>query len=51
LAEEIGLKSSNIGSGEVNNLLLLEKICHTRKPIIISSGMSSFDELDKTVNF
>ncbi|HRG17665.1 MAG TPA: N-acetylneuraminate synthase family protein [Flavobacterium lutivivi] len=49
--EEIGVKIYKIGSGEVNNLLLLEKICHTGKPIIISSGMSSFDELDKTVNF
>lgn len=49
--EEIGVQTYKIGSGEVNNLLLLEKICATRKPIIISSGMSSFDELDKTVDF
>lgn len=49
--EEIGVHTYKIGSGEVNNLLLLEKICATRKPIIISSGMSSFDELDKTVDF
>ena len=49
--EEIGVKIYKIGSGEVNNFLLLEKICATGKPIIISSGMSSFEELDKTVNF
>ena len=49
--EEIDVKIYKIGSGEVNNLLLLEKICSTGKPIIISSGMSSFEELDKTVNF
>lgn len=49
--EQIGIHSYKIGSGEVNNLLLLEKICTTGKPIIISSGMSSFDELDKTVDF
>ena len=49
--EEIGVQTYKIGSGEVNNLLLLEKICATGKPIIISSGMSSFDELDKTVDF
>ena len=49
--EEIGVHTYKIGSGEVNNLLLLEKICATGKPIIISSGMSSFDELDKTVDF
>ena len=49
--EEIGVQTYKIGSGEVNNLLLIEKICATGKPIIISSGMSSFDELDKTVDF
>jgi N,N'-diacetyllegionaminate synthase len=49
--EEINVASYKIGSGEVNNLLLLEKIIKTRKPIIISSGMSSYEELDKTVAF
>lgn len=49
--EEVGVKYYKVGSGEVNNLLLLEKITKTGKPIIISSGMSSFDELDKTVSF
>jgi N-acetylneuraminate synthase len=49
--EEIGIHSYKIGSGEVNNFLLLEKIAQTDKPVIISSGMSSFEELDKTVEF
>ena len=49
--EEVGVHTYKVGSGEVNNLLLLEKITQTRKPIIISSGMSSFAELDKTVAF
>ncbi len=49
--EEIGIDSYKIGSGEVNNLLLLEKISRTKKPIIISSGLSSLQELDKTVAF
>ncbi|HOD09599.1 MAG TPA: N-acetylneuraminate synthase family protein [Flavobacterium sp.] len=49
--EEVGIKTYKVGSGEVNNFLLLEKICQTGKPIIISSGMSSFDELDQTVEF
>ena len=51
LLEKIGVKRYKIGSGEVSNLLLLEKIAQTGKPVIISSGMSSFDELDRTVNF
>jgi N,N'-diacetyllegionaminate synthase len=49
--EEIGIKKYKIGSGEVTNFLMLEKIAKTKKPIILSSGMSSFDELDKSVNF
>ena len=48
---EIGVKQYKIGAGEVNNLLLLGKIAQTGKPIILSSGMSSFEELDKTVAF
>jgi N-acetylneuraminate synthase len=51
LLEEIGVKRYKVGSGEVSNFLLLEKIVQTGKPVIISSGMSSFDELDKTVEF
>lgn len=51
LLEEVGLERYKIGSGEVNNFLLLEKISKTGKPVIISSGMSSFEELDATVQF
>jgi N,N'-diacetyllegionaminate synthase len=49
--EKIGVKYYKIGSGEVNNFLLLEKIAKTQKPIILSSGMSNYEELDKTVAF
>jgi N,N'-diacetyllegionaminate synthase len=49
--EEIGIKQYKIGSGEVNNFLILEKIAKTGKPVILSSGMSSYDELDQTVAF
>lgn len=49
--EEIGIHTYKIGSGEVTNFLLIEKIVRTGKPIILSSGMSSFEELDKTVEF
>lgn len=49
--EEVGVKYYKIGSGEVTNLLLLEKIASTNKPIILSSGMSSYAELDATIEF
>jgi len=47
LLEKIGVKRYKIGSGEVDNRLIIEKICQTGKPILLSSGMSSFDELDR----
>ncbi len=51
LLEKIGVKRYKVGSGEVTNFLMLNKIVQTGKPLIISSGMSSFAELDKTVRF
>ncbi|WP_055435390.1 N-acetylneuraminate synthase family protein [Lacinutrix algicola] len=51
LLEKVGVKRYKVGSGEVNNFLLLEKIAQTGKPVIISSGMSSIEELDATVDF
>ena len=51
LLEAVGVKRYKVGSGEVNNLVLLEKIAQTGKPVIVSSGMSSFEELDQTIVF
>ena len=44
-----GQPAWKIASGEVNNLLLLERIARTGKPILLSSGMSSIAELDAAV--
>lgn len=49
--ETLGVKRYKIGSGETNNLLMIRKIAQTGKPIILSSGMSSFEELDTTVAY
>jgi len=51
LLEKVGIKKYKIGSGEVNNFLMLEKIAKTKKDIILSSGMSNFCELDETIEF
>jgi N,N'-diacetyllegionaminate synthase len=51
LLERIGVKRYKIGSGEMSNYLMLRKIAETGKPIILSSGMSDFNELDDTVSF
>lgn len=50
LLEEVGVKSYKIASGEVTNLPLLIKIAHTRKKLLLSSGMSSWIELDEAVD-
>ncbi|MBO3700891.1 N-acetylneuraminate synthase family protein [Roseivirga sp. E12] len=47
--EMAGVQKYKLGSGEVSNLLLLERICETGKPIIISSGLSNLKELDEAV--
>lgn len=51
LLESLNVKRYKIGSGEVNNGLMLEKIARTGKPVILSSGMSSYRELDQAVHF
>ncbi len=51
LLEDIGVKRYKIGSGEVSNWLLLERIAKTGKPVLLSSGMSSLDELDGSIAF
>ncbi|EGV44412.1 N-acetylneuraminate synthase [Bizionia argentinensis JUB59] len=51
LLEIVGVNRYKVGSGEVSNFLLLERISQTKKPVILSSGMSSYDELDAAVSF
>lgn len=51
LLEKVGVHKYKIGSGEVNNFLMLEKIARTGKDILLSSGMSSWSELDETIAF
>jgi N-acetylneuraminate synthase/N,N'-diacetyllegionaminate synthase len=38
-----------IASGEVNNIFLLNAVVRSKLPVILSSGMSSLEELDKSV--
>lgn len=49
--EDLGVQKYKIGSGEVNNLLMLEKIARTKKDIILSNGMSNYTELDSSIKF
>lgn len=46
LLEEVGTPLYKIASGEVTNPPLIEAIARTGKPVLLSSGMSGFGELD-----
>jgi len=49
MLERIGQPIYKISSFHVTDLQLIEKVCETGKPIIMSTGMSSWDEIDKGV--
>lgn len=51
LLEQIGVKRYKIGSGEMTNFLMLNKIANTGKPIILSSGMSDYKDLEECIEF
>ncbi len=50
LLERVGVPAWKVGAGETSNLPLLEKMARTGKPVILSSGMSGWAELDAAVN-
>ena len=45
---EIDVEFFKIGSGEMTDLPTLEKIAELGKPMIVSTGMSTFEEIDRT---
>jgi N,N'-diacetyllegionaminate synthase len=49
MLEVVGMDTYKIASGEVNNIPLLEKVAKTGKRVLLSSGMSSWAELDEAV--
>jgi len=49
LLENVGISIYKIPSGENTNIPLLEKIAKTAKPVLLSSGMSNWKELDNAV--
>ena len=46
---EMGVTAFKIGSGNLNDLLLLEAIGQTHLPAILSTGMSELNEVDKAL--
>jgi N,N'-diacetyllegionaminate synthase len=49
LLERIGMPLWKIASGETSNTTLLDRILDTRKPVLLSTGMSPLEEIDWAV--
>jgi N-acetylneuraminate synthase len=47
--EHLGVSRYKIGSGEVTNVELIRRVAATGKPVLLTSGMSSWAELDRAV--
>jgi sialic acid synthase SpsE/sugar phosphate isomerase/epimerase len=51
LLEDLGVPAYKVASADLTNLPLLEKLCGTGKPLILSTGMSRREEVKVTVDF
>ncbi|WP_341899410.1 N-acetylneuraminate synthase family protein [Ferrovibrio terrae] len=49
LLEEVGVDIYKIPSGETTNTPLLEHIAQTKKPVLLSTGMSDWAEIDQAM--
>lgn len=46
LLQRLDVPAWKVASGELDNPILLERMAETSKPVLLSSGMSSFEDLD-----
>lgn len=51
LNEQVGVELWKIGSGDILDFVMLDYLRETGKPIIFSTGMSTFEEAELAVNF
>jgi N,N'-diacetyllegionaminate synthase len=51
LLERVGMPAWKVASGEVDNPILLDAVAKSKQPVMVSSGMSSMEELDQAVAF
>ncbi|MEK7078207.1 MAG: N-acetylneuraminate synthase family protein [Patescibacteria group bacterium] len=51
LNEEVGVELWKVGSGDILDFVMLDYLASTKKPIIISGGMSTLAEVDNSVDF
>ena len=49
--EKLNVQAYKVASADLTNLPLIDKLISTKKPLILSTGMSSEDEIKITTNF
>lgn len=49
LLERVGVAAWKVASGEITNFEMLDAMCATRRPLLLSTGMSPFEEIDVSV--
>ena len=49
MLETVGIPAYKVPSGEVTNLPYLDRVARAKKPVLLSSGMNSWEELDRAV--
>ncbi len=50
LLESIGMEAWKVASGEITNTPMLKRMAASKKPVILSSGLATWDELDEAVS-
>ena len=51
MLEKLEIPAWKIASGEITNTLLLDRVIATQKPIILSTGLSTNDEISSAVHY
>ena len=49
--ESFNVKAYKVASADLTNIPLINKLCETKKPLILSTGMSSVEEIKFTTDF
>ncbi len=49
LLEQIGMAAWKVGAGELTNLWMIERMARTGKPVLLSTGLASWEDLDAAV--
>jgi len=51
ILESFNVKAYKVASADLTNIPLINKLCETKKPLILSTGMSSVEEIKFTTDF